>query len=133
MRGLYKKPRLLIGTSSGYAQLQRAVDANNIDNILDSLMAPQDQVDIAGILTSLKEILILRTTTLFGGPSHQHKCSFGSILPFSFHMNSAFWVHFFYFTPFPLQPLLLGFSQLVYVKSTRGNFPSSTHTGYDTL
>ena len=50
MQGLYKKPRLLIGTSSGYAQLQRAVDANNMDNILDSLMAPQDQVDITGIL-----------------------------------------------------------------------------------
>ena len=25
MRGLYKKPRLLIGTSSGYAQLQRGI------------------------------------------------------------------------------------------------------------
>ena len=25
MRGLYKKPRLLIGTSSGYAQLQRSI------------------------------------------------------------------------------------------------------------
>ena len=39
MRGLYKKPRLLIGTSSGYAQLQRGIQYEPEGQYMDITIA----------------------------------------------------------------------------------------------